>query len=60
VLTEHGAISTIVQLVHSEDKALRLNALWAIKNALFNAMPRDKHMIIEELGWGYLAACGDF
>lgn len=35
---------------------MRLNALWAIKNALFNAMPREKHMIIEELGWDYLAA----
>ena len=28
----------IVELVGSDDKALRLNVLWAIKNALFNAI----------------------
>ncbi|KAF8498328.1 ARM repeat-containing protein [Gautieria morchelliformis] len=55
-LLEQGAISTIVGLAHSEDKSLRLNSLWAIKNALFNAMLREKHMIIEELTWDFLAA----
>lgn len=44
-------------MIHSEDKALRLNALWAIKNALFNAMLGEKHMIIEQLRWDFLAAC---
>ena len=57
MLLEQGAISTIVGLIHSEDKALRLNALWAIKNSLFNAILREKQMIIGELGWDFLAAC---
>ena len=57
MLLEQGAISTIVGLIHSEDKALRLNALWAIKNALFNAMLREKHLIIEQLRWDFLARC---
>ncbi|KAF8575788.1 ARM repeat-containing protein [Ramaria rubella] len=56
VLLEQGVIRTIVGLAHSEDKALQLNALWAMKNALFNADPKEKHMIIEELGWDFLAA----
>jgi len=28
-----------------------LNALWAIKNALFNANAKEKQMIVDVLGW---------
>ena len=46
----------IVELVGSDDKALRLNVLWAIKNALFNANMKEKQVIIDALGWDLLAA----
>ena len=46
----------IVELVGSYDKALRLNVLWAIKNALFNANTKEKKMIVDVLGWDLLAA----
>jgi len=55
VLLEKGVIPTIVKLLHSDDKALRLNAIWAIKNALFNAITGEKQLIMKEVGWEFLA-----
>ncbi|GJJ12063.1 hypothetical protein Clacol_006304 [Clathrus columnatus] len=54
VLLEEGLIPVIVQFIHRGDKSLRLNALWAIRNALFNATSREKCMIMQELGWDVL------
>ncbi|KAF8522202.1 ARM repeat-containing protein [Hysterangium stoloniferum] len=55
VLLEKGVIPIIVKLLHSDDKALKLNAIWAIKNALFNAIAREKQLIMDEVGWEFLA-----
>ncbi|ORY06467.1 ARM repeat-containing protein [Basidiobolus meristosporus CBS 931.73] len=46
---EHGGIERLVHLVSSMDSNLRLNAVWALKNLLFQAEPEIKQTVMKHL-----------
>ncbi|KAI0636599.1 ARM repeat-containing protein [Trametes polyzona] len=48
-LLEQGVIPRLVQLLHAEDKELRLNALWAFKNLLYKAPPDLKQEVMNTI-----------
>lgn len=50
-LLEQGAIARLVQLLHADDKELKLNALWAFKNLLYKATPELKREVMSAIGW---------
>ena len=54
-LVEHGGVQRIAQLAHSQQGAVRLNALWAIKNALWESESPFKREVLDALGGPYLA-----
>lgn len=54
-IIQSGAIEHLVRKTHSVDDEIRLNALWAIKNSLFNAKQTEKSKIMEVLTWDHYA-----
>ncbi|KAK9717138.1 hypothetical protein K7432_006413 [Basidiobolus ranarum] len=46
---ENGGIERLVNLVSSVDSNLRLNAVWALKNLLFQAEPEIKQTVMKHL-----------
>ena len=54
-LLEHGGIRTLAQYARSAHGGVRLNALWAIKNAVWDSETPLKEQIMREFGWDYLA-----
>ncbi|THH31110.1 hypothetical protein EUX98_g3068 [Antrodiella citrinella] len=57
VLLEQGVISKLIQLLHSDDPGLRLNALWALKNLLFKSNTDVKQQVIVAIGgWTEVAS----
>ncbi|KAI0373038.1 ARM repeat-containing protein [Pilatotrama ljubarskyi] len=55
-LLEQGAIPRLVQLLHSDDTELKLNALWAFKNLLYKADPELKREVMSAIGWSEINA----
>ena len=52
IIIENGGLELLVQLViSSTDTSLRLNALWALKNVLFEADSLIKSRVITQLGF---------
>ena len=51
---DQGGIEKIVSLVQSTDVKLRLNAVWALKNLLFQADSDIKIQVMSKLGWSGL------
>jgi len=45
----------LMQLLHSGDSALRLSALWAVKNLLRKTSSETKRDVMNHLGWQELA-----
>lgn len=57
VLLEQGVILKLIQLLHSDDPRLRLNALWALKNLLFKSTTDVKRQVVTAIGgWTELAS----
>lgn len=54
-LLEHGGITTLARYARSVHGGVRLNALWAIKNAVWDTETPLKEQIMREFGWDYLA-----
>jgi hypothetical protein len=54
VVIEKGAVSRLVELVHSQNQTLRLNGIWALKNMLFQSELLTKTTVIENLTWDKL------
>lgn len=52
-----GTIRHLVRWTYSTDDAIRLNALWAIKNSLFNAKSKEIVAIMGAMGWDHYAEC---
>ncbi|KAJ3285167.1 Armadillo repeat-containing protein 8 [Borealophlyctis nickersoniae] len=48
---DNGGVERLVGLVHSEDPRLRLNAVWALKNLLYQADSEIKERVMRELSW---------
>lgn len=48
---ENGGVERLVDLTKSMDDRLRLNAVWALKNLLFQADSGIKERVMEELTW---------
>jgi hypothetical protein len=52
IYLEQGLMPRLVQLLlHSGDSAIRMNALWAIKNLLYKSSTETKRDVMRELGW---------
>lgn len=52
IIIDNGGLELLVQLVGSAtDTSLRLNALWALKNVLFEADSAIKNRVISQLGF---------
>jgi hypothetical protein len=55
VFLEQGIMVRLVELLRSHDPALRLNALWAIKNLLRKTATDTKRDVMDQLGWRELS-----
>ncbi|KAM0792869.1 hypothetical protein ACM66B_002632 [Microbotryomycetes sp. NB124-2] len=55
ILIDRGCIPKLCRLAHKEDIALRLNALWSLKNASYQSTSAFKRSLAAELGWWFLA-----
>lgn len=53
-LIKGGVVHHLVRHTHSTDDDVRLNALWAIKNALYNAKTSEIAEVINILTWDHL------
>jgi hypothetical protein len=51
IVIENGGVQQLVQLVHSTNQELRLNAAWALKNMLFQSDLDTKKGVMQNLGW---------
>ncbi|KAH9945789.1 ARM repeat-containing protein [Epithele typhae] len=50
-IIEQGAMERLVQLLDTEDPALRLDALWGFKNIVYKATPDLKRQVMMCIGW---------
>jgi len=55
VMLEQGLIARLVDLTKSDDRGLRLNALWAFKNLLHKSSSGLKQTVMTALGWSTLS-----
>jgi hypothetical protein len=51
VVLESGGITSLVGLIDSENAELRYNAVFGLKNLLFQADSHIKSMVMDQLGW---------
>jgi len=54
-MLEKGLIARLVDLTKSDDRGLRLNALWAFKNLLYLSPSVQKQTVMTALGWNTLS-----
>ena len=54
-MLEQGLIARLVDLTKSDDRGLRLNALWAFKNLLHKSSSAQKQTVMTALGWNTLS-----
>lgn len=47
----------ISELARAQDDAIRVNALWVIKNLLNKASTEEKYAVMNNFGWDYLRSC---
>ncbi|KAI1428505.1 armadillo repeat protein [Xylaria sp. FL1777] len=53
-LVDAGVLKVLCEHAHSQNSALRLNALWALKHLVDSASIEHKKQCVEELGSGWL------
>ncbi|KAF9651456.1 ARM repeat-containing protein [Thelephora ganbajun] len=56
VMLEQRLIARLVDLTKSDDRGLRLNALWAFKNLLHKSSSAQKQTVMTALGWNTLSS----
>ncbi len=57
LLIESGGLARLVAYAkHDQSEAIRLNALWALKNVLFSSDTETKAVVAEALSFAFLAA----
>lgn len=56
IVIERGGSQQLVKLIHSTHLDLRLNAVWALKNMIFQADLETKKGVMAHLGWPALVA----
>ncbi|KAM0749743.1 ARM repeat-containing protein [Meredithblackwellia eburnea MCA 4105] len=56
-LLEQGCMQRLCELAHLGDETLRINALFAIKNAVYQSAATFKRKTMMNLGWNFLAEC---
>ena len=54
-LVEHGGLEALTRFARSPHGPVRLNALWAVKNAVWDSDLAFKERVMELFGWDYLA-----
>jgi len=52
---ERGIVAKFVQMIGSGDSNVRLNALWAIKNLVFEAKSELKETVMRQFGYDTLS-----
>jgi armadillo repeat-containing protein 8 len=52
---EQGLVPRLVRVLGMDDPALRVSALWAVKNLLRKTSSETKRDVMRCLGWGRLA-----
>lgn len=57
IFLEQGVMPRLIQLLVPNDVALRVTALWAIKNLLCKSSIEIKKDVMSHLGWRVLAEC---
>ncbi|EPQ57852.1 ARM repeat-containing protein [Gloeophyllum trabeum ATCC 11539] len=55
VFLEQGIVTRLIQLLNGDDPALRLNAIWAIKNTMYRATHEVKKNVMGQIGWEQFA-----
>lgn len=50
-IIDNGGVNKLISLVDSTNQQLRLNAVWALKNLLFQAEPHDKAEVMDRLSY---------
>jgi len=53
---EQGAIEKLVELAHSPDNTLRLNAVWALKNLVYHCESEIKDAVMKALTYTKMEA----
>jgi len=51
ILIQSGGLKKLVEMIKPHDDTMRLNATWAIRNALYRSSSEEKRLITAELGW---------
>lgn len=51
---EDGGLANFVKFTHSENTALKLNAIWSLKNLLYSADSETKRTVMRQLSYDYL------
>lgn len=46
-----GGMARLAELADAEESAVRVNALWAFRNALFKATSEESRAVLGLLGW---------
>ena len=46
-----GGMAGLAELADAEESAVRVNALWAFRNALFKATSEESRTVLGVLGW---------
>jgi armadillo repeat-containing protein 8 len=57
VFLEQGLMPRIVQLLNYGDPAMRVSALWAVKNLVHRSTAEITRNVMDHLGWRSLARC---
>jgi len=56
VVMDQGLLPRLIQLLHSGESVLRVNALWTISNLLYHNSLEVKRKVMDIIGWHELAA----
>ncbi|KAF5346730.1 hypothetical protein D9756_010404 [Leucocoprinus leucothites] len=51
IYLEQGLMDRLLELIHLGEPALKLGALWAVKNLLRNSTTETKRSVMRQLGW---------
>ncbi|TFK46722.1 ARM repeat-containing protein [Heliocybe sulcata] len=55
VFLEQGIVARLMQLLNGDDPALRLNAIWAIKNMMYRGTHEAKRSVLNQVGWKHIS-----
>ncbi|KAI8926600.1 armadillo-type protein [Entophlyctis helioformis] len=51
IVLDQGGVKRLVELIDTTERALRLNAVWALKNIIYQTDSPTKGIVMQQLGW---------